>query len=193
MRFMTDNTVMRSLPIFFGKTPSLYIGYHFHIGYVVAFIMNNAIKQLTPFLQLTVIFAGLLLIGWLLHGFDAPLGVCIGTLLVCCYLVWAGVGGIALASVWVVSLMSVAAIKHLWLRDMPRPPFRYIPFLILANWLLALAIVWQLGKVSDAFRQNRLPAYRVALGLIALIAFGLCAGWGVYPDTVLFLATLRGQ
>jgi hypothetical protein len=155
--------------------------------------LNNWIKTLTILLRINLVFAGLLLIGWLLHGFNTPITICIGTLVICCYLVLAGVGGIPLASVWVVSLMSVAAIKQLWLHGLPRPAFQYIPLLILTNWLLALSIVWQIGRVSDLFRHSYLFPNRVFWGLISLVVGGLAIGWRLYPETVLFLTAFKEQ
>ena len=156
-------------------------------------ILKNGIKILTILLRIMIVFAGLLLIGWLMHGFNTPIIVCVGTVVMCCYLVWSGAGGIPLASVWVVSLMSTAAIRQSWLQDLPRPAFQYIPFLILTNWLLALAIVWQLGKVSDLFRQNYIYPKRVFWGLICVVVGGLAIGWRLYPETVLFLTALKEQ
>jgi hypothetical protein len=157
------------------------------------FILIFLLKKLTILLRTAIVFVGVLLIGWLLHGFNTPIIVCIGTLVVCCYLFLVGSGGIPLASVWVVSLMSVAAIKQLWLRDLPRPAFQYIPLLILANWLLALAVVWQIGKVSDVFRQSYLYPDRVFWGLACLVTSGLAMGWRLYPETVLLLTELKRQ
>jgi len=57
----------------------------------------------------------------------------------------------------------------------------------LANWQLALAIVWQLGKVSDVFRQTYLRRNRVFSGLIGLVTAGLLSGWRLYPETLLYL------
>jgi hypothetical protein len=157
------------------------------------FILNYSLTILTIWLRLVIAFAGVLLMGWLLYGFDAPIIVCIGTLVVCCYLIFVGAGGIPLASVWVVCLMSIAAIKQLWLRDLPRPTFQYIPLLILMNWLLALAVVWQLAKVSDVFRQSYLYPSRVFWGLVCLVTSGLAMGWRLYPETVLLLTELKSR
>lgn len=155
------------------------------------FILKFLLTRLTVLLRTAIVFIGVLLIGWLLYGFNAPIIVFIGTLVVCCYLVLVGSGGIPLASVWVVILMSIAAIKQLWLRDLPRPAFQYIPLLILMNWLLALAVVWQLGKASDAFRQSYLYPYRVFWGMACLVTSGLAMGWRLYPETVLLLTELK--
>jgi hypothetical protein len=157
------------------------------------FILNYLLTILTILLRTAIVFVGVVLMGWLLYGFNVPIAVCIGTLIVCCYLVLVGAGGIPLASVWVVSLMSVAAIKQLWLRDLPRPAFQYIPLLILANWLLALAVVWQLGKVSDELRQSYLYPDRVFWGMACLVTSGLALGWRLYPETILLLTELKRQ
>ena len=49
-----------------------------------------------------------------------------GTAMACCYLAWVGTDGIALASVWVVGIMSMAAVSPIWLHDLPRPDYKYI-------------------------------------------------------------------
>jgi hypothetical protein len=152
--------------------------------------LSNLTKTLKRVLQLVTVFIGFVFIGWLMNGFNATLIVCLCTFAVCCYLAWVGSGGIALASVWVVGLMSIAAINQHWLHDIPRPKFQYIPLLLLANWQLALAIVWQLGKVSDLFRQTYIPRVRVFSGLTSLVAGGLLAGWRLYPETLLYLTVL---
>lgn len=149
--------------------------------------LSSLTQTLKRVLQLITVFIGFAFIGWLMNGFNVPLIVCLCTLAVCCYLAWVGSGGIALASVWVVALMSIAAINQHWLHDMPRPKFRYIPLLLLANWQLALAVVWQLGKVSDLFRQTFSHRIRVFSGLIGLVTAGLLSGWRLYPETLLYL------
>lgn len=147
-------------------------------------------RQLLVLVHLVTVFGGLIIIGWLMNGFNAPAFVCAGTLLICCYLAWVGSDGIALASVWVVVLMSIAAINQLWLHDLPRPRFIYIPMLCMMNWLLALMIVWRLGKISDFFQQTRLPRGLAFFGLISLVAAGLRAGWQSYPETHLYLTSV---
>jgi hypothetical protein len=147
-------------------------------------------RQSLVLAHIVTVFAGLVIIGWLMNGFNAPVFVCAGTLLVCCYLVWVGSGAIALASVWVVALMSIAAVNQLWLHGLPRPKFIYIPMLSLANWLLALMIVWRLGKISDFIQQTRLPRSISLLGLTGMAAAGLRAGWQSYPETLIYLTSV---
>lgn len=151
---------------------------------------SNLWRQLLVLAHMVTVFTGLIILGWLMNGFNAPAFVCAGTVLVCCYLVWVGSGGIALASVWVVALMSVAAINQLWLHDLPRPRFIYIPMLSLANWLLALMVVWRLGKISDFFQQTRASRGLIFFGLMTLVAAGLRVGWQSYPETLLYLTSV---
>lgn len=153
-----------------------------------SFSSSSLLRQLLMLVHLVTVFTGLIIIGWLMNGFNAPFFACAGTLAVCCYLVWVGSGGIALASVWVVGLMSMAAVNQLWLHDLPRPKFVYIPMLLLADWLLALVVVWRLGKISDYFGQAKF--FRIAgfTGLMGLVAAGLRFGWQMYPETLLYLA-----
>jgi hypothetical protein len=142
---------------------------------------------LLALLHLVTVFSGLIIMGWLMNGFNVPFFVYAGTLAVCCYLVWVGSGGIALASVWVVGLMSMAAVNQLWLHDLPRPRFIYIPMMLLADWLLALVIVWRLGKISDYFRRAKYFRLAGFTGLMTLVAAGLRFGWRIYPETLLYL------
>ncbi len=151
----------------------------------------NYLKQrlLTGWSLLTI-GLGFALVGWLMNGLNASTIAYIGTLAVSCYLIWVGSEGVALASVWVVGLMSIAAIKQHWFHDMPRPEYRYIPMTLLVNWLIALAIVWQLGKISDTLQETAFSRVLVISGLISLVAASFCLGWQVYPETLL-LATLK--
>jgi hypothetical protein len=125
-------------------------------------------------------------IGWLLNGYSASQFVWFGTVITICYVIWVGTGAIALASVWVVGLMSIAAMNQAWLRDLPRPEFKFIPMMLLANWLLALGTVWWLGNVSDFFRQNSKPNPRVFILLIFLVIGGLTSGWHLYQQTLIY-------
>jgi hypothetical protein len=135
------------------------------------------------------IFVSFAIIGWLLNGYMATQIVCIGTLTMICYLTWVGSGAIALVSVWVVGLMSMAAIHQLWLHDLPRPEFRFIPMLLLINWLFALGVVGLLGKASDFLRQRYVSRTWGFSALIGLVVAGLVLGWQLYPETLLFFSS----
>jgi hypothetical protein len=178
---MTDDghyaTGIRLLQIIFGTV---------HVTMKI-FSAGGILKFVLAFLHLVTIFSGLVIMGWMMNGFNVPALVCAVTLAVCCYLIWVGSGGIALASVWVVGLMSLAAINQLWLHDLPRPRFIYIPMMLLADWMLALVIVWRLGKISDYFQQAGRFRAIAFLGLTCLVSAGLRIGWHIYPETFLYL------
>lgn len=146
-------------------------------------------QQLIILLCLLTVFIGFFVIGWFMYGFAASQMVWIVTLAMGCYLSWVGTGGIALVSVWVVGLMSMAAIHHRWLRDLPRPEFQFIPMVLLANWLFALAVVWQLGKISDLLQQRYRSKMWVSWALIGVMVAGLVFGWQLYPQTLLFFSS----
>lgn len=151
------------------------------------FYAGGLFRVILAFLHLVTIFSGLVIMGWMMNGFNVPFLVCAVTLAAGCYLIWVGSGGIALASVWVVGLMSLAAINHLWLHDLPRPRFIYIPIMLLADWLLALVIVWRLGKISDYLQQTGRFRALAVIGLTGLVTAGLCIGWQIYPATLKYL------
>jgi hypothetical protein len=146
-------------------------------------------QQIITPLYLVTVFVSSIMSGWLLNGYMATQIVCIGTLTMICYLTWVGSGAIALVSVWVVGLMSMAAIHQLWLHDMPRPEFRFIPMLLLINWLFALGVVGLLGKASDFLRQRYVSRIWVFSALICLVVAGLVLGWQLYPETLLFFSS----
>jgi hypothetical protein len=141
-------------------------------------------QQIITPLYLVTVFVSFVMIGWLLNGYVATQTVCIGTLAMICYLTWVGSGAIVLASVWVVGLMSMAAINQLWLHDLPRPEFRFIPMVLLANWLFALGVVWLLGKASDFLRQRYVSRIWAFSALMCLVVIGLVSGWQLYQKTL---------
>jgi hypothetical protein len=151
-------------------------------------VSSNLMQQLITSLRLITVFICFVIVGWLLNGFDASQIVWLVTLAVCCYLAWVGSGGIALASVWVVGLMSMAAIGQFWPRNLPRPEFQFIPMALLANWLFALSVVWQLGKISDLLRQGHLTRIWAFSLLLSVAVLGLLFGWQLYPESLLFIS-----
>lgn len=162
-----------------------------NVNAAMAALLSNGVMQfLLMILHLVVVFVDFGIIGWLMHGFNVPIMVCAATFLVCCYLVWVGSGGIALASVWVVGLMSMAVINQQWLHGLPRPKFYYIPLLLLANWLFALCVVWQVGKISDAFQQKAFSREFGFAALVGFVAVGSIVGWQSYTKTILFFTSM---
>lgn len=143
-------------------------------------------QQIVSLLYLVTVFVNFVVIGWLLNGYAASQIAWIGTLAMICYLVQVGSGAIALASVWVVGLVSVAAIRQLWLHDFPRPEFQYIPMILLGNWLFSLGVVWVLGTVSDVFRQRYFSKAWTFLTLMCIVLMGIASGWQLYQKTISF-------
>lgn len=152
-------------------------------------LSNSVIQFLLVMLHWVVVFVDFGIIGWLMHGFNVPTFVSVATFLVGCYLVWVGSGGVALASVWVVGLMSMAVINQQWLHGLPRPKFYYTPLLLLANWLFALCVVWQVGKISDILRQKA-SSRKFGFALMGAMAVGLMVGWQAYTRTQLFFTAI---
>jgi hypothetical protein len=146
----------------------------------------NLLNQQIVSLYLVTVFVSFVVIGWLLNGYAVTQFVWVGTLAMICYIIRVGSGAIALASVWVVGLMSMAAMHQLWLHDLPRPEFRFIPMILLANWLFALGVVWLLAKVSDFLRQKYISRTWAFSALICLVVMGMVSGWQLYQETVLF-------
>ncbi|MEQ1559350.1 MAG: hypothetical protein ABL933_10505 [Methyloglobulus sp.] len=136
--------------------------------------------QLTSALYLLTLCVSFVAIGWLLNGYSASEFVWFITIMIICYVIRVGSGAIVLASIWIVGLMSVAAVRQLWFHDIPRPEFKFIPMTLLANWLFTLGTAWFLGNVSDYFRQQSNSKTRVFLVLIGLVAAGLTCGWQLY-------------
>lgn len=141
-------------------------------------------KRVTIALYLLGLFVNFTIIGLILNGYSASQFVLTGTAVIICYIIRAGTGAAALASVWVIGLISVATMRHLWFHDIPRPEFRIIPFALLVSWLFALASVWLLGKVSDYLRQYTKSIKWLFSLLIGFVFLFLSIGWGFYDQVV---------
>ncbi len=142
--------------------------------------------QITTFTYLLLLFLDFATIGWILNGYSASLFVLAGTAVIICYIIRVGTEATAIASIWVVGLMSVGAIRQLWFHGIPRPEFKLIPFSLLACWLFALASVWWLGKGSDYLRQNAASSKWPFFLLICSIVAGLTSGWQFYNQILLY-------
>jgi hypothetical protein len=150
-------------------------------------VSRNWQRLLRAELHLAGVFLGLVAIGWLMNGFNATNLACAGTVVMCCYLAWVGLDGVALVSVWIVGLMSMATINPLWLHDLPLPAYKYIPLLLLASWALALGVVWLLGKTSVVFRRLRRNWLAAYVALVCVALSGLRLGWLMYPESLFCL------
>lgn len=142
--------------------------------------------QITTASYLLLLFLAFATIGWILNGYSASLFVLAGTTVIICYIIRVGTNATALASVWVVGLMSVKALSLDWFHGIPRPEFKLIPFAVLACWLFALAAVWWLGKASDYLRQNKLSNKWAYVLLICSVVTGLTSGWQLYNHLLLY-------
>jgi hypothetical protein len=123
---------------------------------------------------------GLVLVGCLMNAYEVNLFVFVVTFVMMGYLTWVGSEAIALVSVWIVSLMSIAAIKQLWFHGLPRPEFRFIPMSLLASWLFLLLIAWLLGRAGDSLRGRYASQAKVFPAFIGLEMVALTSGWQLY-------------
>ena len=136
--------------------------------------------QSMPWFCFLVSLLGLVAVGCLMNGYETNLFVHIMTFVMLGYLAWVGSGAIALVSVWIVGLMSIAAIKQLWFHSLPRPEFRLIPMSLLVSWLFLLSVVWLLGRTSDSLRERYMLQAKVFSVLFFLEAAALVSGWQLY-------------
>lgn len=150
----------------------------------------NVVTLLKVLSYLTLVFLGFFCIGWLLNGFSVPLSLRLGSLLISCYLLWVGTEGLALTSIWVVSIMARAAIDWRWLHDLARPQYYYIPVTLMAIWLFILMVAWLMGRISHDLRQL-FPHRQSSWLMLVLIAFaGMAVGWHTYSTTISYIARL---
>jgi hypothetical protein len=144
------------------------------------------LKKIQTATYLLLLFIDFVTIGLISNGYSASLFVLAGTVVVICYIIRVGTEATALASIWVVGLMSVGAIRQLWFHGIPRPEFKLIPFTLLVTWLFALATVWWLGKASNFLRQKKLSNKWAFFLLICSVFAGLTSGWQLYNQILLF-------
>ena len=137
----------------------------------------NILAQMNRYLVMLWIAYGL--VGWLLSAYLVPKGVWVGTLMITSHLAWAGLDAIALASIWVVGVLSIGAIRHAWMWHIFRPYYQIEPLMLLIIWLLSLGLV-----VFTALAHKRLQKWfnraQVLHRLIIPIWLGLILGLFVY-------------
>lgn len=143
-------------------------------------------KQVTIILYLFCLCFDFTVIGWILNGYSASQFILIGTTAIICYVVWVGGGAVALASIWVIGLISVATLRQQWFHDIPRQEYKLIPFALLASWLFALLSIWWLAKVSDYLRQHIKSAKVSFFLLVFFVMAFLSIGWSYYNQILFY-------
>jgi hypothetical protein len=128
---------------------------------------------------LVLLWLGYGLVGWLLSAYRVPTSVWIGTLMMTFYLAWAGLDAIALASIWVVGVLSIGAIRHAWMWQIVRPYYQIEPLVLLIIWLLSLGLV-VFTAIAHKQLQKRFNRAQVLYRLISSAWFGLALGLWVY-------------
>lgn len=128
---------------------------------------------------LTVLWFAYGLVGWLLSAYLVPKIVWIGTLVVTLHLALAGLDAIALASMWVVGVLSMGAIDHAWMWRIARPYYQIEPLVLLIIWLLSLGLV-VFTAIAHKQLQKRFNRAQVLRRLIIPVWFGLALGLLVY-------------
>lgn len=124
------------------------------------------------------------LIGWLLSAYRVPAVVWIGTLVMTLYLAWVGVDAIAVASIWVVGVLSIGAIRHAWMWHIFRPFYQIEPLTLLLIWLLSLGLV-VLTAIAHKRLQERFGRVQAFYRLAIPIWLGLILGLLVYRQFTL--------
>jgi hypothetical protein len=127
-------------------------------------------------------------IGWLLSAYVVSKVVWIGTLMITSHLAWAGLDAIALASIWVVGVLSMGAIDHAWMWQIPRPYYQIEPLVLLIIWLLSLGLV-VFTALAHKQLQKRFNRAQVLYRLLLPVWFGLALGLWVYDRLTFPLLT----
>jgi len=124
------------------------------------------------------------LVGWLLSAYHVPTVVWIGTLVMTLYLAWTGLDAIAVASIWVVGVLSIGAIRHAWMWRIFRPFYQIEPLTLLLIWLLSLGLV-VLTAIAHKRLQERFGRVQVFYRLAIPIWLGLVLGLFMYHQFTL--------
>jgi magnesium-transporting ATPase (P-type) len=129
------------------------------------------------------VWLGYVSAGWLLAAFEVPWWVWLGTEAIILHLIKAGAEAIAVASAWIVVVISVAAVVKAWTPVWDsRIPFEHAQLWaggLLFIWFWALGLVLLLAFAHKLTRLNGFRTYRFKL-LLLLTGAGLGTGWFVY-------------
>jgi hypothetical protein len=128
------------------------------------------------------------IVGWLLSAYFVPEVVWVGTLLMTFHLAWAGLDAIVLASMWVVGVLSMGAIRHAWMWQISRPYYQIEPLVLLIIWFLSLGLVVSTAMIHKQL-QKRFNRVQILHRLIISTWFGLALGLLVYYRFTLPLLT----
>ncbi len=126
-----------------------------------------------------LILLAYVLVGWLLSAYLVPEVVWVGTLTMTLYIAWAGLDAIAIASVWVVGVLSIGAVRHAWMWHMLRPYYQLEPLVLLIIWLLSLVLV-VFTAITHKHLQERFNRVQILYRLVIPIWLGLVLGTVIY-------------
>jgi hypothetical protein len=140
--------------------------------------MNHLLIAAWSYLALLLLGYGFA--GWLLAAFQAPWLIWLGTLAACLHLVRSQVAAIALASSWVVLLISAASVLKAWAPVWDRRvPFEQAPLWaesLLLIWLGAIGLVILLAFAHAAMQQIGCRGKQILYRLLILVWGALGAG-----------------
>lgn len=133
---------------------------------------------------LAVLLLGYGFTGWLLAAFQVPCLIWLGTLGVTLHLIRSGASAIALATIWVVLIIFMAAVVRAWIAVWnSRLPFEYAQLWaqgLLLIWLGAIGLVVLLAFARSTLSQLRLRGALAFYSLTALIWGALGMGGLLY-------------
>lgn len=143
--------------------------------------------NLAPFITVPLAWAYLLLLllgylslGWLLAAFQVCWFVWVGTLGVILHLITAKTDAIAIASAWVVAIVSIAAVVKawtpLWDSRVPSEHAQLWAIGLLLIWLWAHILVLLLAFARKPMRRLNIQPVQATQGLIVLIGVALVLG-----------------
>jgi hypothetical protein len=141
-------------------------------------------------LYLTILILGYISAGWLLAAFQVSSFVWIGTLGILLYLAKVGTDAIAVASAWIVGVISVGAVikawAPVWNSRMPYENARLWAGGLLLLWVWATVLVVLLAFAHARMQAIGLRFLRSSNGLALLIGIALGCGGLIYKAVYRF-------
>lgn len=133
-------------------------------------------------LYLVVLFLGYASAGWLLAAFQVPWPIWLGTVTITWYLTKVGPDAIAIASGWVVAIISIGAVEKawapVWSRQTPYQQAQLWASGLLLLWFWAVLLVLMLAFADRPLQQLGWLRQRVG-GLLGLMWLALALGGGL--------------
>jgi hypothetical protein len=146
--------------------------------------MKLPIVHLTIWVYLMALISGYVTLGWLLAAFQVSGLVWLGSLAVALHLVEAGADAIALATAWIVIVISAGAVAKawtpIWHANLPHENAKAWAMGLLVLWLWAVVLAVGLGFAKQPMRSiglersHRLMLMGLALGGGGLIYWAVC-------------------